>query len=177
MDLPELVAYPRYRTIANLFRCSPDEIQAIKLAIRHKHDLASLVSLREGVSLKQGTSVGVIWTLYDPAPQLGAWFSMSYIRNTIVPSGKPYGALQNCQPEGMWPVGPPSCRRPGRTSRDQGMTKFYAFVGCFRRRRTSSVPTPATPSRAREAGSGVAVTLSMAKLSLANPFCQTVNQI
>ena len=61
----------KHRTIANLSRCSPDEIQAIKLALRHKHDLTSLVSLREDVSLQQGTSVGAIWTLYDLARQLG----------------------------------------------------------------------------------------------------------
>ncbi len=61
----------KHRTIANLSRCSPDEIQAIRLALRHKHDLTSLVSLREDVSLQQGTSVGAIWTLYDLARQLG----------------------------------------------------------------------------------------------------------
>ena len=35
----------KHRTIANLSRCSPDEIQAIKLALRHKSDLTSWVSL------------------------------------------------------------------------------------------------------------------------------------
>ena len=35
------------------------------------NNLAALVSLREDVSLQQGTSVGAIWTLYDLARQLG----------------------------------------------------------------------------------------------------------
>ena len=59
------------RTIANLSSCAPEEIQAIKLALRHKGDLATLVSLREDVALHQGLSFGSVWTLYNLAGQLG----------------------------------------------------------------------------------------------------------
>ena len=61
----------RHRTIANLSRCSPQEIQAIRLALRHKNDLTSLLSLREDVTLRQGPSVGAVWAVYDLARQLG----------------------------------------------------------------------------------------------------------
>ena len=36
----------RHRTIANLSRCSDDEIEAIRLALKHKGDLANLGSVQ-----------------------------------------------------------------------------------------------------------------------------------
>ena len=47
----------KHRTIANLSRCAPAEIQAIKLALRRKGDLTTLVSLRDDVTLCQGSSL------------------------------------------------------------------------------------------------------------------------
>jgi hypothetical protein len=61
----------KHRTIANLSSCSSAEIQAIQLALRHKNDLATLVSLRDHVTLHQGLSFGAVWTVYDLARQLG----------------------------------------------------------------------------------------------------------
>jgi len=61
----------KHRTIANLSHCSPDEVNAIRLALKHKKDLASLVSVRQGVSLKQGLSIGAVWLVHDMAKQLG----------------------------------------------------------------------------------------------------------
>ena len=61
----------KHRTIANLSSCSPQEIEAIKLALKHKDDLAALLSLREDVCLRQGLSVGAVWVVYDIARQLG----------------------------------------------------------------------------------------------------------
>lgn len=61
----------KHRTIANLSSCSPQEIQAIKLALQHKGDLTDLLSLRQDVSLRQGLSVGAVWLAYDMARQLG----------------------------------------------------------------------------------------------------------
>jgi len=60
----------KHRTIANLSKCSEDEIQAIKLALRHKKQLASLTSTTE-LSLQQGLSVGAVWLVHDLARQLG----------------------------------------------------------------------------------------------------------
>ena len=59
----------KHRTIANISRCSDEEIEAIRLALKHKKDLSSLVSLSDGVSLCQGLSVGAAWLVYDIARQ------------------------------------------------------------------------------------------------------------
>ena len=61
----------KHRTIANLSQCSQEEIEAIRLALKHKKNLAALVSIPEVVSCKQGLSVGAVWLVYDLARQLG----------------------------------------------------------------------------------------------------------
>ena len=62
----------RHRTIANLSKCSPEEIEAIRLALRHKKDLVQLTpGQNKDVSLKQGLSVGAVWLLHAMARQLG----------------------------------------------------------------------------------------------------------
>jgi len=61
----------RHRTIANLSGCSKEEIEAIKLALRHKGCLRDLVSVRKDVKLRQGRSVGAVWLLYEVARRLG----------------------------------------------------------------------------------------------------------
>lgn len=61
----------RHRTIANLARCSSEEIEAIRLALKHKEDLPRLLAATESVSLEQGLSVGGVWLVYDMARQLG----------------------------------------------------------------------------------------------------------
>jgi transposase len=58
------------RTIANLSHCKPEEIEAIRLALKHKADLTVLGS-REDISLNEGLSVGAVWTVYSVARQLG----------------------------------------------------------------------------------------------------------
>lgn len=61
----------KHRTIANLSRCSGQEIEAIRLALSHKKDLACLVRVSEAVPLRQGLSVGAVWVVYEVARQLG----------------------------------------------------------------------------------------------------------
>jgi hypothetical protein len=61
----------KHRTLANLSHCSAEEIAAIRLALRHKHDLSSLGTLSASLSLRQGPAVGAVWLLYDLARQLG----------------------------------------------------------------------------------------------------------
>jgi len=61
----------KHRTIANLSGCSAAEIEAIRLALRHKHELASLTSAHIAVELEQGGSCGAVLTLYAVAKQLG----------------------------------------------------------------------------------------------------------
>ena len=61
----------KHRTIANLSHCCPEEIQAIRLALKHKDDLAALASMADDITLEQGLSVGAVWTIYGLARQLG----------------------------------------------------------------------------------------------------------
>jgi hypothetical protein len=61
----------KHRTIANLSRCSPQEIEAIRLALRHKQELAALGTLKDAVQLHQGPSIGAVWLVYQVARHLG----------------------------------------------------------------------------------------------------------
>jgi transposase len=60
-----------HRTIANLSHCSDEEIQAIKLALKHKHNLQQLGNINEDLTVQQGVSFGAVWTLYQIAQRLG----------------------------------------------------------------------------------------------------------
>jgi DDE family transposase len=60
-----------HRTIANLSHCSAAEIEAIRLALRHKQDLENLGTVQDAVTLKQGLSFGAVWALYHVARRLG----------------------------------------------------------------------------------------------------------
>jgi hypothetical protein len=57
-------------TIASLSHCSFAEIEAIRLALQHKHDLAQLVSIKD-VALQAGPRVGVVHALKQLADRLG----------------------------------------------------------------------------------------------------------
>lgn len=59
------------RTIANLSHCTPQEIQAIELALRHKNDLSQLGSLQESLELEEGLSVGAVWSVYQITKRAG----------------------------------------------------------------------------------------------------------
>ena len=65
----------KHRTIANLSHCSPDEIEAVRLALKHKKQLTELIQgntkIKEGDDLKQGLSVGAVWVVADIARQIG----------------------------------------------------------------------------------------------------------
>jgi transposase len=58
------------RTIANLSHCKPEEIAAIKLALKYKDNLSELGSLKS-VELQEGLSVGAAWTVYQTAKRKG----------------------------------------------------------------------------------------------------------
>ena len=60
-----------HRTIANMSHCSEAEIEAIRLALRHKGELENLGTIKEAVTLKQGMSFGAVWTVYHVARRLG----------------------------------------------------------------------------------------------------------
>lgn len=65
----------KHRTIANLSHCSQDEIEAVRLALKHKKQLTELLDgttkAKEGDTLKQGLSVGAVWLIADIARQVG----------------------------------------------------------------------------------------------------------
>jgi DDE family transposase len=60
-----------HRTIANVSHCSAAEIEALRLALRHKEDLEHLGTLTDSFLLKQGLSFGAVWTVYHVARRLG----------------------------------------------------------------------------------------------------------
>ncbi len=61
----------RHRTIANLSRCSTDEIEAIRLALQHKGDLTQLAHLKDDLRIQQGLRVGALFALSTVAKRLG----------------------------------------------------------------------------------------------------------
>jgi hypothetical protein len=60
-----------HRTIANVSQCSEAEIDAMRLALRHKGDLEHLGTIQDAITLKQGLSFGAVWTVYHVARRLG----------------------------------------------------------------------------------------------------------
>ena len=58
------------RTIANLTHCDPEEVEALRLALKYKHDLAELASIKE-VELRQGMSIGAVWLITRIAQKTG----------------------------------------------------------------------------------------------------------
>jgi hypothetical protein len=76
----------KHRTVANLSKCSAQEIQAIELALKHKHELSTLTAeVAAGatpgpgdkppssaqVILRQGLSIGAVAVLEGLARELG----------------------------------------------------------------------------------------------------------
>lgn len=57
-------------TIANLTHCKPQEIAAMRLALKYKDDLTVLKSL-DSIEVTQGMSIGAVWVVYEVARRLG----------------------------------------------------------------------------------------------------------
>jgi hypothetical protein len=75
----------KHRTIASLSRCSAEEIEAIRLALRHKQELAALGTLKDSVQLHQGPSIGAVWLVYQVAHHLGIEQALGLNNQDIVP--------------------------------------------------------------------------------------------
>lgn len=60
----------KHRTVANLSSCSDKEIEAIRLALRHKEDLRDLLGAREPLTERQGLSFGAVWLVYSLAREM-----------------------------------------------------------------------------------------------------------
>ncbi len=61
----------KHRTIAHISKCSPAEIQAIKLALKYKENLADYLIDRKDIDAEQGLSVGAAYSLFKAAQDLG----------------------------------------------------------------------------------------------------------
>src|SRR6516162_8446217 len=61
----------RHRTIANLSGCSAAEIEAIRLALRHKDNLSALNINQPEIVIKQGLSYGAVHVVHEVARSLG----------------------------------------------------------------------------------------------------------
>jgi transposase len=60
-----------HRTMANVSHCSAAEIEAMRLALRHKEDPEHLGTLQDAITLQQGVSFGAVWTVYHIARRVG----------------------------------------------------------------------------------------------------------
>jgi hypothetical protein len=60
----------KHRTIANLSRCSEQEIAALKLALKYKGNLTTLGNLDE-IEMKEGMRIGAIFSLKTIADRIG----------------------------------------------------------------------------------------------------------
>ncbi|MCP4896851.1 MAG: IS1634 family transposase [bacterium] len=61
----------KHRTIANLSKASNEEIEAIKLALKNKHQLEQLGNINQDIDVKQGLAVGAVVTLWQVAQRIG----------------------------------------------------------------------------------------------------------
>ena len=63
----------KHRTLANLTHCKPEEVEAIRLALKYKEDLGPILAsaVEGGPELRQGPSVGAVWVLAQLARELG----------------------------------------------------------------------------------------------------------
>jgi transposase len=61
----------KHRTLGNLSDCKPAEIEAIRLALKHKGDLTQLGNLDADFAFLQGPSVGAVLALQGVAERLG----------------------------------------------------------------------------------------------------------
>lgn len=64
------------KTIANISHLSDSEVEALRLALRHKDELAELGIISRDVSTVQGLSIGGIITLQEVAEKLGITASL-----------------------------------------------------------------------------------------------------
>ena len=61
----------RHDTIANLSQSTDEEIEAIRLALKHKGNLKNILNTAQQMKTRQGLSVGAVWILDQLAKQLG----------------------------------------------------------------------------------------------------------
>lgn len=70
----------RHDTLANRSQCSDEEIEALKLALKHKGRLAELGTLKDHFGAQQGLAVGAVWVLNQVAKHLGITQALGHHR-------------------------------------------------------------------------------------------------
>src|SRR6201987_5958204 len=71
----------KHRTIANPSGCSAAEIEAIRLALRHKDNLSALGTNASEIVIKQGLSYGAVHVVYEVARSLGIFAALGPTRD------------------------------------------------------------------------------------------------
>ena len=62
----------KHRTLLNLTHCPPEDVAAIEMGLKYKHDLAALRKISgDKIHLRQGRSVGAVWLLWRLAERIG----------------------------------------------------------------------------------------------------------
>jgi hypothetical protein len=74
----------KHRTIANLSGCSAAEIEAIRLALRHKNNLAALGINQSQIAIKQGLSYGAVHVVHEVARSLGITAALGNTRDGLL---------------------------------------------------------------------------------------------
>jgi hypothetical protein len=72
------------RTIANLSGCSAAEIEAIRLALRHKENLSALGIKQSEIVIKQGLSYGAVHVVHEVARSLGIVTALGTTRDGLL---------------------------------------------------------------------------------------------
>jgi hypothetical protein len=74
----------KHRTIANLSGCSAAEIEAVRLALRHKDNLSALGINPSEIVIKQGLSYGAVHVVYEVAHSLGIVAALGTTREGLL---------------------------------------------------------------------------------------------
>src|SRR5512134_2650578 len=74
----------RHDTLANLSQCSDEEIEALKLALKHKGRLGELGTLEERIGAEQGLAIGDVWVLNQLAKRLGITQALGHSRLALL---------------------------------------------------------------------------------------------
>jgi len=74
----------KHRTIANLSGCSAAEVEAIRLALRHKDNLSTLSTNPSDIVIKQGLSYGAVHVVHEVARSLGIVAALGTTRDGLL---------------------------------------------------------------------------------------------
>jgi len=74
----------KHRTIANLSGCSAADIDAIRLALRHKDNLSALGTSPSEIVIKQGLSYGAVHVVHEVARSLALVAALGTTRDGLL---------------------------------------------------------------------------------------------